>query len=334
MRQTVVFGMPYFVQSMEENFRAPYGNEEKFKKIYEKPKTSKDVTGYLLSEYLSILEKIKEMGYPIKILCGDYYPELKDIISKMQIDILEIHKDFPQPVYPRDAWVNIYGTNKIIIPNCMPNGKIPFAPKGEYIVNRFGEGGKVFSVGEYFITTEITDGDDPLKFTGFVKSKDFLPNLDGKKIVFVPNPTVVEQIKNGPRGYMPEVHIDRFMSVVKDAKGDVHVILDPCLFCGWYHPLQKPLHDENKSRTLIVDSLKKAGLKNIHIPKKIFNPYGIGVNQFFDGRLLMTSGETFLQEIFEKILGRENVFTTVKPISYYGALFRAGIHCLINEIYI
>ena len=331
MNHTVILGAPHFLAEMKENFRAPYGSVELFKKnFYKEP--AKEVTRHLGMEYVSILEKIREMGYTCKILApGPMYRNF--IQDHLKTEPIDIDNTFPHPLYPRDGWTVIDGSDTILVPGCVPNGVLPFAQEKKYEVSRFGEGGKVFSVGNYFFTTKITDGDNPLKFTGNVESKDYLPQLSGnKKVVLLPNPVVVEEIKNMVTGYMPEIHTDRFMSVIKDARGEIHVILDPKIHCGWKHPLKGPTLDSQKSLELYKSILKSSGIHNIHVPKKTFKPYGIGAMQFHDGKVLVSGGEFCLQEIYSNILGKENVFVTEVPIVHYGAIFRAGIHCLINEL--
>jgi|GEM_PF-6717094 len=331
MKQTVIMGMPYFIQKEGENFRAPYGSVKLFQTLFQKRRTPRELTECLMSEYLSVAEKIKEMGYAMKIL--SCLPELQTLIEdSLKIECVKIGKDFPHPLYPRDAWVSVPGTDMLIIPGCMPEGAFIFADANvKRLVNRFGEGGKVFLAGDYFITTRITDGDDPLQFTGLVESRKHLPKLD-KKFILLQNPFVVEQIKGGPKGYMPETHVDRFMTVVVDKRGETHVLLDPDIYAGWKHPLQKPTITVEQSLRMMKDTLKSSGIYHIHIPRRLCNPYGLGAVQFGDGRVLMTSEEPHVEAILQAILGTDAVFTTSVPIVHYGALFRAGVRCLVNEI--
>jgi len=332
MAKRIIVGMPYFHNIIETCFVTPVGSEDLFKRISKEIKSGKKLQAKLAQEHFAILSKIIEMGYEPKVCTIDVLGEIvcETIKRRMShtVEMISVPKEFPAPVYIRDAWMLVDTT--ALIPSVMSPVWLSFmGPEIQFTTSIFGEGGKVLTLDDYFITTKITDGDNHLEPTKLRMSDAHVPLIE-KKFIFLTNPVSVS-IEDGISYYEPEIHVDRFISLIKDTQGALHAIIDPSICIGFQSHLSKPTRSMKESVLEIGGILKKNGIEHVHVPEKPLNiPYALGVMQFHDGRVLM-SGGTNVESLYQYILGKENVFTTDVPIRYYSSMRRAGLHCLINE---
>jgi hypothetical protein len=60
-------------------------------------------------------------------------------------------------------------------------------------------------------------------------------------------------------------------------------------------------------------------------------PYALNLEQFPDGRVLMTSGDDEAAEAVERVVGAGMVTVTEVPIRYYPVFRYSGIRCIMTE---
>lgn len=331
MKRTVVVGMPHFDNFQLTSSIFPLESVQLFKRIAKDIKNERKFKAKIAQEYYSILQAVYVMGYDVRICCLECFPHKKDDIQKrlgFSPEVVIVENNFPNAIYVRDSWTLIDET--ILVSSYMPKRELSFKHEGQKVATSiFGEGGKVFSVGNYFFTTSLTDTDHPQKFSTFLKTEDHLPKID-KKFVLLPNAVILEEMK-GESIFALECHVDRFMSVIFDRNGEVHVILDPTIRVGYQHMKLPPRFSIRESLDEVSGILKEHGIQHVHIPAQPLNiPYALGAMQFYDGKILMSSG-TNVENLYRDIVGRENVVTTDMSIIYYSSILRSGIRCLINE---
>jgi hypothetical protein len=128
-------------------------------------------------------------------------------------------------------------------------------------------------------------------------------------------------------------HLDRVGCLLEGRDGMLHLVVDPQM-CSieWFGGTTLPWKIRGPEETF--EELKVICNK-LHItlcsPSKLVVPYTLNLEQFSDGRVLMTSGDNEVKELIGGIVGEENIFETPLPIRFLPVYQNAGIRCLINK---
>ena len=324
--------MPVFHQrpNISEGFHCPWDHYDMFKQITDKSSADGNLASRMAEEYTAIANGILNMGYTFSMLTRpSFNKEVLGTLVKNGIKTVEMpQKMYFRYTFIRDLWTHIPNTGTVIMApyeNKAPfAGLVTFASGGTLLC----EGGKNFITEKYFFTLKLTD---KKSFSNeFFLAKEFLPTAISQKAIILPNPILHSEIGEDS-GWSPEFHIDRAFSVITDKKGEVHIFIDPKIHIGIDVDASATLVSTEDSIWAIKEYLASNGITNVHVPKELPVPYGLGAMQFHDGKVLLSGGQPEVAAMYREILGNDQVFETEIPITHYSAIFRSGIRCLINE---
>lgn len=156
----------------------------------------------------------------------------------------------------------------------------------------------------------------------------------GVQVIRIPNNLIYMGEGLGPnRKYQIEDHLDRYLSLVEARDGSLHLIVDQTYIPYWV----KDGRCQSASREIgglegIRSLCAQAGVEVHFLDRQPRVPLSIGMMQLADGRVLVTGREGQLSELLNRLVGRKSVYHVAGPFSMIPTYYRAGIHCLLNEL--
>lgn len=340
MEETIMLGAPSFGEVINltdgKEFFVPFGQSKICQSIIRETQDKAVIVERLATEYLSIVLALKEMGINF---CITYTEDVRipaqmldSFKSELKCRIVILPKNFPPQFgcYPRDM-LTILSKPKIVLLN-QEIGRKGIGQRGEYyfLSSLYGEGGRVLSCDNTaLVTKRLIIGN------ARIKCDEQLTALlqKGVKIGQLPLPLggicTSAEIKEK---VFSNDHLDRVAAFLRGGNGEMHLVVDPkiCTMNKNGSENWTALGPE-ESIEGIAECCEPLGIK-VHYPYKIKVPYSVNLEQFSDGRVLMTGGDKPLAKLVGKIVGRKNVFKTKVPIKFTPVYNRAGIRCLINQI--
>lgn len=338
MEETIILGAPSFGEvtnlTAEKEFFVPFGQSGICHKVIKETRDKAVIVERLAAEYLSVVLTLKEMEVNFYITFTEDVRIPAQMISEfknnLKCRLVILPKNFPSQFgcYPRDM-LTVLSKPKIVLLN-QEIAREGVGKRGEYYFIRslYGEGGRVLSRGDTaLVTKRLIIGN------ARIKCDEQLQILlqKGVKIGQLPLPLGgICTLAETKERVFPNDHLDRVSALIKDGDDEMHLIVDPKI-CTMDE-------DKRKNRTALgpkesiektIECCEPLGIK-VHCPHKMKVPYSVNLEQFSDGRVLMTGGDKPLAKIIGRIAGRENVFQTKVPIRFMPVYNRAGIRCLIN----
>ena len=339
MTTSYLVGAPIFLPGIPEDgrFPVPIHQARLIASILANNHELSHVEGQLREEHNSIVTALNEMGYHFQIALA--YPDKLD--SRAICDylargcrLIRFPSDFPASLAlcPRDLAVTIPGR---VLLNCRYASIDRVIDDCRITSSPVGDGGSVLlASGAAVVCDRIISFCDDLPMNRSTCKSDLEPFVSaGMKTVMFPAP-VMGFLKGGSlTGQLAFFgHCDRVSCLVSDVQGGLHLVLD-------HDIVTVSVVDESAQswRPMMLDEtisvLRRAcesrGI-TVHRAPRSTVPYSLNLQQFFDGRILMTGGTTEVTEMLRSITGQQIVTTNI-PIQYYPTWMYAGIHCLVTE---
>jgi hypothetical protein len=132
------------------------------------------------------------------------------------------------------------------------------------------------------------------------------------------------------REYLHDDHLDRYSALIQDVHGKLHLLLDSEICSGCKMDLSGFIYSNSETISRYREKCKTLEITLHVVETKVYG--SLGMVQFSDGRVLMTSGETKILGLVQDLVGKTSVFQTPEPIWAFPAFPAAGIRCLIGEI--
>ncbi len=131
----------------------------------------------------------------------------------------------------------------------------------------------------------------------------------------------------------PDDSFDSSMAMISDAYGRDFLLVDSKAKGVVLDEDRKEnkLLSPRETISLIKKTVSCAGITVVPV-KEINVPHSLCLQQFKDGRILMTKGEIEVENVLKEIIGEDHVVTTDIPIRYYPAWFNIGIKCLVGDV--
>jgi hypothetical protein len=295
------------------------------------------VVGRLREEYLSIVLGLKKMKIDFRIAFLEAPLDQQVISACLRIGCKFAGMQGFQPAivaFPRDM--------SVVLPSCVIVHHT-IQPQKEcvngcrIVSSPLGEGGMVLLRGKTAVISErICGGDNAvLKPSRPVDYNDLEPfRQQGIKVGLFPSP-VMGFIKNG-RGtdrFAFNDHIDRVACLIEDRRGKLHLFVDHDIVTTVMidEPTKRWESQFAEASLLVLENVCGPLNVTVHRAPKCSVPYALNMLQVEDGRILMTSGATEVEEMIRDITSQE-VFTTEVPITLFPAWKYGGIRCLVSEM--
>lgn len=305
----------------------PVGQIKLTKGVLTNINSKKSVVKQLKAEYQAMIEALIAIGVDFRIFNlerGD-----KEIIRWLDEKRCGSIK-FPRKqisrwlLYPRDMFVYIKALDTLLVHSELFKLRKDRMVSCEIIHSQWAEGGRVLLAEDRMIV-----GTHPEDKTRSQERK-VLDRLREKGMNIAEIPCgLFYRIKSKGGGKLSlfyDNHIDRSACLLRGKKGDYHVVLGSGYRTG---KLIDPLSYE-ASANLVRKACERIEAQ-VHVSKGKSVLFSISVVQFSNGKLLVTKGDEEILDIFEDIVGSENLFVTDIPISAYPVFAAAGLHCLITE---
>lgn len=330
-----LLGQPAFDLDPRDSFSIPLGQWDLATRVLRETADPQKILLQLRMEYCAIAYALKKMAVDFRIVYANEdridKPALQACIEKIGCRLIGYHKQPMHPAYacfPRDLYVTL---GKAVL--ISPVMRVINPEKGGYhfMVSRLGEGGRVLATGENVL---VCINLDDLPEAEANEHRQLLEQLEqrGLKVSFLPYVITEGADSSGQknRGAFSNCHLDRYASLLVGEDGALHLIVDPLVQTSWTEPPHRIFGSAESCHWLA----KKCGSLGIgfHQAPELRVPYSLNLQQFPDGRVLMTSGEPLLEELVRMIVGDRQVFTTEIPIRYYPVYTYGSIRCLIGEI--
>lgn len=332
-----LIGEPIFGVKWRSEFYAPIGQAFSCLKVLEESTTMDVVAQRMKQEYLAIVWAMHSMGLDFRLACRDIGKIDQRFVSTLHQAIGCKLAGFPghsgtTVQYPRD-FCTVFHDEKLLLVN--PEGiDILRNSRNGWKIEKsiYGEGGRILPakktalVGDYL----RSDAEHPPRKV----SQSELEILHSAGISTATLPLLVS-VNFGFGGVSDRIsindHLDRIGSLIWDQDGNLHLIIDPDLWTvDRLDEIRWLAREPEESIALIREVCRIMNIA-LHIPTALAVPYSINLQQFGDGRVLMTSGEPELQEIVSGIVGRDNVVATEVPIRFFPVWSYAGIRCLVSD---
>ena len=339
MTTSYLVGAPIFLPDVPEDgrFPVPIHQAGLIASILANDNTPSHIEGRLRDEHGSIVTALNEMGYRFQI--AHARPDKLDSTAICNYlargyRFIRFPSDFPAglALCPRDLVVTIPGR---VLLNCV-YASIDRVIDGCRITSSpIGDGGSVLlASGAAVVCDRIISFCDNVPMNRQACESDLEPFVSaGMKTVMFPAP-VMGFLKDGSlTGQLAFFgHCDWVSCLVSDTRGGLHLVVDHNIVTA------SVINDSAQSwRSMLLDetmsvlhrACESKGI-TVHRAPRSTVPYSLNLQQFFDGRILMTGGATEVTEMLRSITGQQIVTTSV-PIQYYPAWMYAGIHCLVTE---
>lgn len=337
METTVLLGAPIFSNDPRVPMRCPIGQHHLYMEIANETKDPRVILRRLYREYISIFATLNQMGISFKIAITRkelMLPGIVDALKSAGAQFIELAGIDPRIiVYPRDLATVL--ENCGLISTDIPSGYISGFNGPDRIIHSFyGEGGSILTRKNVALITERFFPEKHASDLSRYIQGDVADPTDlteaGINVGIVPNPVNIEGVGEDCV-YSRDYHLDRVGSLIEDRDGGLHLILDPKIQSDYHGPLLPPRLSVEKSLNRYRTTCRALGI-TVHVPQSLHIPGSVGLIQFANRKVLMTSGERNVSKIVERLVGSENVFYTSVPIRYYPTWGKATIHCLIGEI--
>jgi len=337
MEPLYLLGEPIFdVRTDGKRFQAPAGQIKLCEEIFAEEEDPDAVKGKLREEYLAIVHSLVVMGIDFRIIYAhkDMIDErvLSACVNGLGCRLAGFSEEFfgPSIVYPRDFCTVLPGV-------VLVNSKVVSLTSDEkdgyaLISSPFGEGGRVLNSGKTMLVSERVVEENTQ--SRFVRDEELEQLSDlGIRSARLPCPIGGVVAGGDKNRFFSSDHVDRVGALIFDRQGNLHLTVDPVIITAkWNGRNGKPWDlvmpaDTIKWLKRICDPMEI----EVHTPKSMKVPYAFNLMQFYDGRVLMTSGDDDAAELISDIVGGENVHLTPAPIRYHPVWVFAGIRCMMVE---
>lgn len=277
-------------------------------------------------EYLSIVQALKNHGYPFRyIYAHDQY------IDKRMMSILfqvfgvkgaQFYKEisYSHACFPQDMMVDL---GEEILVNPQANLQ---ALRFPYRNSVLAEGGSILHRDRALFVA------DPRLYK-MDEREAYWSEIDrlrknGFQVGILPWPMASEY--DVGRGKMVKVfptnHLDRVAAFIKGKDGQNYLLVDPN-----YANEKQSFYGQYWS--LIKEACEKLGVTFVVVDKKPEDcPYALNLMQFADRSILMTKGHESLERILKNLVGEDRVFNTGRYVAAYPMFRFGGIRCLMLVI--
>ncbi len=313
-----IFKSPGMDESRKTKFTVPLGVETWVEQLSLNPFTNQQITEVLANEYLSIASALREMNVLFRIIIA----HRKDIDERSTLAMLQhfgargiaLDESISETCFPRDMLVDFDGKTYI-----NPKANFNF-PDNSGIVSPLGEGGRVLKLGKKVFVP------DP---RGFVQTRpkyteDLRTLSDHFQFGFLPHPLAAEVDKEGRiTKVFPNDHIDRVAAFITGKDNKDYLLLDSHYIAEFQAPY-------GNHWTGIKEACQKLDVTPVVIDRKPASiPYALNLEQFADGTVLLTGGDSSLTESVRQIVGVDKVYVTSRPVIFYPLYRNGGIRCML-----
>lgn len=332
-------GEPIFCVPWRHEFYAPIGQALECYAILGKSSNMGDVAINLRKEYAAIVHAMYRMELDFRLVCRDIRDIDQGFAAILCQELGCKLAGFPafsgrEALYPRD-FCTVFDAAKTLLVN-PKSVRLQVSSKDDWSIHEspYGEGGRILHADHTALVGERLIVEDGLSRSTSDADLEVLRGI-GIRIGKVP-PFVMTTF--GYSGRTDSIsfndHLDRIGCLITGQDGSLHLILDPSIYSiKWLgESKQRPWKSRKTPKTLNVfrDICRPLGIE-VHTPKTMKVPYSLNLLQVPDGRVLMTSGDSDVEQLVIDIVGKTNVFTTSVPIRFYPVWSCAGIRCLVSE---
>ena len=275
------------------------------------------ITEGLMEEYVAIAYSLKTLNIPFRIIIS----HREDIDERLAITILKafnvrglsLSDSISSSCFPRDLFVD-YDDDIYI----NPDANLYF-PDGSGIISPLGVGGRVLELEKKLFIA------NPRGYTK-AKERDYegINRLSRRfQIALLPFHLMVEIDKRlNTKTVFPSDHLDRVAAFIRGKDGRDYLLLD-----SYYAETVLPYETY---WTEIKEACYKLDVTPIIIKQDIRSiPYSLNLEQFANGKILLTGGDDNLTKLLGQIVGDENVNVTEIPIINYPLYRFGGIRCML-----
>lgn len=314
----------------------PIGQHAQCEEVFKKYPTSCAAMRAMRTEYASIIEALQSMSILFKMMLShiDAYdlPTASECITRLGVSYAKMDSSIPAvfTTYPRDMTTVIPGLTLL-----NDRGRTEaHAPLGiqNVIESPFGEGGRVLCSRKIMIVPEYS-------LVNGIRSRPTTENevapilKAGMRVGTFPIFIAGELKSSGAMKHFFNDHLDRISTLIDGKDGKTHLIIDSGALIArdGHAPGDLGAHiPADEIAQLIAGEYQQLGIR-IHIAPPCKIPYALNLEQFEDGRVLMTGGAPELTELIESIIGSRMVTTTSVPIECFPTFKFAGIRCMIAK---
>lgn len=332
----MVIGEPVFSWEGERTqMMIPEGSEHLALAVLAEARTPEYIARALQEEYWAIVVALYRLGYPFRFLCNHSDRVDRHMIAVMagalHLRGLQFQQEYAQSItsFPRDFGCMLPGGTYCVNVQMMQAITHHVGPT-PLVASLLGEGGRVLPRRDVLLVPEmhvVADGAlAPLDEATLRCVRGRVGKLPLAGLRFLDRQ---EDGRFTIGRCRVNDHLDRVGALIEGRHEDLHLIVDPSYYrrsltgIGQLLPLPNRMYLERTCREL--------GL-TLHVPERISVPYSLNMEQFADGRVLMTSGDAAVETIVRSIVGEANVITTQIPIRYFSIFLYAGIRCLIGYL--
>jgi len=332
-----LLGEPFFGVPWRAEFFAPIGQAKRCYEVLGETRNMGEVATKLRDEYSAIARALKSMGVDFRLVCTDVKKIDQDFALQLCHELgckMASFAGFSRSVtlYPRD-FCSIFPSSKVVLVN--PRAmRVTASFKEDWTVSEslYGEGGRILFTDQVALVGDrvMQENCGPSRETqesdlGIFRQAGITV---GKIPLFV---TV--GFGHGGRTDLVSFndHLDRVACLLKGNDSSIHLVIDPATYSvEWVGENRWAAREPKETMDLLRSVCNPQGI-TVHTPKRMQIPGSLNLLQLNDGRVLMSSGDSDVQELVTEIVGKENVTTTMVPIRFYPTWAHAGIRCLVNE---
>lgn len=341
MKWWYLVGEPWFGPGLLESrkkFSAPVGQVAACQEVLRETQDSSTVIDKLREEYLAIVQSLKEMGVDFRIIYA--HPDEVDeallgtCIDHLGCRLVRFAQDyFPTSLaYPRDFATVLPGV--MLVNSQLTRVLSPQKAGWSIFASPYGEGGRVLHQQQTALVSErliLKDGHSVKPRVGKLREL-------GIRVGLLPPFISAEFLPSDRSSHWCSFndHLDRVGSLIQGKDRGLHLVVDPQIHTAdWKgrerHPPWVGLPPK-KSLERIKRTCETFEIE-VRCPRggRLRVPYSLNLEQFPDGRVLMTGGDDAVAEVVGEIVGEEDVFRTSIPIRFFPVWLYAGIRCLINQ---
>lgn len=282
----------------------------------------------LALEYLALVYALRKTGHPFRFLFA--HPEavnmqIAGLLTALGLRGLAMNKNYPVPVtaFPRDFACELPGA---FLANRAAMTTLVEELGGKAFIGSFlGEGGRTLTCGHLALVPNKRVDED-----GTVRPMEDISEISrcGRvRIGYLPLAGCSWIDATGrylARGKPVNDHLDRVACLLLDQRGRPHLLVDP----EYYRFSQR---SGMLNSCLIDTTCLELGIE-LHVLSRLTVMCSLNLEQFDDGKVLMTGGDEEVHELVGALVGKATVIQTEIPICAYPLFKGAGVRCLIGYL--
>lgn len=329
-------GQPVLMANFEPDFYCPTNQVDSFLQVLKETQDWFEVRHILSREYIAIASTMLHMGIDFTILCS--HPRyidhvllraLKNLGLALEINVSSLGLLPDDFTWARDLYT-VFPRQTLVNARLMRPGGRTSVHAFRAQSSPYGEGGRVLFTGRTAIVSDRIVNEDGISHDS--ESDISRITSEGFRVGRLANWVARKIAPSGTRsGLAVHDHNDLNSALLSGRDGSLHLLVDPTIqLAHWIDNEDWRVLSTQESTALVNDMCERLRI-TVHRPE-ITVPFALNLEQFPDGRVLMTGGDECVAEAVRHIVGSENVFVTPVPIRYFPVWLNGGIHCLTNKI--